>query len=145
MIPAWTERNTWIKQFIPQLASIIDWGCGNKDILRYITPRKYLGIDQTEFADINADFNLGIPKINDHYEVGLVLGVLEYLDDPKEFLELIKPTADTFIILVLSNKRKKEEWTNCFSSDDFTNLILPLWEKVSFERNGNYILAICNN
>ena len=145
MIPAWTERNLWIKQYIPNSSSIIDWGCGNKDILRYITPKKYLGVDQTEFADIKANFNDQIPKIEEKFDLGLVLGVLEYLNNPKQFLTEIKPTADTFIILILSNRRKKPEWTNCFSNDDFINLTIPLWEKVSFERNGNYILAICSN
>ncbi len=38
MIPVWTERNIWIKTFIDDGVSIIDWGCGNKDILRYIKP-----------------------------------------------------------------------------------------------------------
>lgn len=145
MIPVWTERNVWISQYIPHLASVIDWGCGDKDTLRYICPRKYLGIDRTPESDIITDFNVSIPEIKDRFEIGLVLGVLEYLDNPNEFLESIKHTADTFIILILSNKRKKEEWKHNFTKDDFCNLLIPIWQNISFERKGNYILAICSN
>lgn len=145
MIPVWTERNNWVKQYIPNELSIIDWGCGNKDILRYIKPKKYLGIDILSDADIVVDFNKDIPKISERYDIGLVLGVLEYLDNPKYFLESIKNSSNKFIILVLSRNTKKQEWTNCFTSDDFENLVIPLFKSVSFERNNDYILAICSN
>lgn len=145
MIPVWSERNNWIKNFIPNNTSVVDWGCGNKDILRYISPSKYTGIDQNEFADIQADFNIEIPILFSKYDVGLVLGVLEYLQDPDYFLRSIKPTADIFIILCLSNKRKKLEWKNNFTKEDFNNLLIPIWDRVSFDRYGNYILAVCQN
>lgn len=145
MIPVWTERNTWVKTFINDGVSIIDWGCGNKDILRYVKPLNYLGIDKDLPADIIANFNKEIPVIETKYDVGLVLGVLEYLDNPEYFLKSIKHSADTFIVLCLANRYKKEEWQNVFSAEDFNNLLIPLWKKVSFERKGNYILAICSN
>lgn len=145
MIPIWTERNKWIKDSIPNDKSIIDWGCGNKDILRYINPPKYLGIDCISDADIIVDLNKEIPIINEKYNVGLVLGLLEYLDNPQEFLNSIKSTADIFLILILSTKKKKAEWKSNFSVESFNNLIIPTWKKVSFERNRNYILAVCRD
>ena len=147
MTTPWTEINLWIKNFIPDNSSVVDWGCGNKDILRYINTNRYLGIDRNEYADIIADFNVEIPNVVFHkkYDIGLVLGVLEYVQDPEYFLRSIKYSANTFIILVLSNKRKKEEWKQNFSVEDFNNLIIPIWNTVSFDTQGNYILAICSN
>lgn len=142
MIPSWTERNKYITKHIPESASVIDWGCGDKDTLRYIQPKKYLGIDKNVEADIIADFNISIPVIEDHYEIGLVLGVLEYLNDPKHFLETIKSTADTFIILSLPN-RKKPEWSKNFTIEEFQALLLSIWTTVSFEKQGGYIIGIC--
>lgn len=141
-IPVWTERNNWVKQYIPDHSSIIDWGCGNKDILRYIKVTNYLGIDQHTQADIIADFNKSIPQIDEHFEIGLVLGVLEYLDDPKTFLESIKNTADTFVILSLPN-RKKPEWTQSFTIEEFQDLLKSIWPTTSFEKHNGYIIGIC--
>ncbi len=145
MIPVWTERNNWISKYIPSQSSVIDWGCGTKDTLRYLNVKDYLGIDITNEADIYANFNKEIPIIKNHYDVGLVLGVLEYLDNPKHFLENIKYSADTFYILIFSDMRKKHNWTNNLTSEDFYNLIIPLWKNVSFEKNGKYLLAICSD
>lgn len=145
MIPPWTERNLWVKNFISENVSVVDWGCGNKDILRYINPSKYLGIDRISTADVVADFNIEIPTLFSKYDIGLVLGVLEYLNDPEYFLKSIKPSADTFIILCLSNKRKKPEWKNNFSAEEFNNLLIPNWKRVAFTKQENYILGICRD
>lgn len=143
MIPVWTERNKWISLHIPENSTVIDWGCGNKDTLRYIkSPKKYLGIDRHPCADIVIDLNNNLPIINDHYDIGLVLGVLEYLDNPNDFLKNIKKTADKFIILSLPN-RKKPEWNNNFTVEQFQNLLIPIWNEVLFERHLGYIIGIC--
>lgn len=143
--PVWTERNLWIREFIPNNKSIIDWGCGDKDILRYISPPKYLGIDKSELADIQVDFNLYIPDIEEKYDVGLVLGVLEYLDNPNIFLRSVKPTADRFLILCFVNHRLKPEWTNAFTSDELKIMLNGIWKTVKFETYKNYLLGICSD
>lgn len=143
--PVWSERNLWIREFIPANNSVIDWGCGDKDILRYISPPDYLGIDKFDLADIRADFNLQIPNIEEKYDIGLVLGVLEYLDNPNSFLRSIKPTADRFLILCFVNHRLKSEWTNAFTSDEVKLMLTSLWKNVSFETYKNYLLGICTD
>ena len=145
MPPVWSERNLWIREFIPNDCSIIDWGCGDKDVLRYISPPKYLGIDQNPLADIQANFNESIPVIDKKYDTGLVLGVLEYLDDPNQFLRTIKPTADQFIILCFVNRRRKPEWTNAFTSDEVKQMLSTFWKNISYETYRNYLLAICSD
>ena len=145
MPPVWSERNFWIREFIPNNSSIIDWGCGDKDILRYISPMQYIGIDQNPLADIQADFNKSIPAINEIYDIGLILGVLEYLDDPKIFLQTVKPTAKQFLILCFVDHRKKKEWTNAFTSEEIKVLLSSLWKNVSYENNKNYLLGICTD
>lgn len=145
MIPEWTDRNLWIKNFIPKDSSIIDWGCGTKDILRYITSDHYLGIDILPTADIIVDLDEEIPTITKKYDVGLVLGVLEYLKNYDTFLDKIKDSAHTFIVLSLVDRKQKHNWKNSFTSDTFKILVQSKWKNVSFEINGNYILAICKH
>ena len=145
MPPVWSERNLWIREFIPNNSSIIDWGCGDKDILRYISPSQYLGIDQNPLADIQEDFNKSIPVIDAVYDIGLILGVLEYLDNPKIFLQSVKPTAKQFLVLCFVDHRKKKEWTNAFTSNDVKILLSSLWKNVSYKSNKNYLLGICTD
>lgn len=142
MIPAWTERNIWIKNFIPNNSSVIDWGCGDKDILRYITPSKYIGIDMNSKADIVADFNIEVPKMFSVYDVGLVLGVLEYLNDPEYFLRSIKPTANRFLILTLPSLTKPA-WKQSFTARQIESLLSTIWTDISTETDGQYLLNIC--
>ena len=113
--------------------------------MRYISPPRYLGIDQNPVADIQANFNESIPVIDTKYDVGLVLGVLEYLNDPQTFLKTIKPTADQFIILCFVNRRRKPEWTNAFTSDEVKQMLSFFWKNISYETYRNYLLAICSD
>jgi 2-polyprenyl-3-methyl-5-hydroxy-6-metoxy-1,4-benzoquinol methylase len=145
MIPVWTERNLWVRDFIPENSSVIDWGCGKKDILRYYTPKEYLGIDIDPNADIIADFNQEIPKISGKYDVGLALGVLEYLEDYENFLKNISDSANVFLVLFLVDRRKKEEWKNAFTSEFAEEILRKNWKNVKIERDKNYLLGICSN
>lgn len=142
MIPVWTERNIWVKNFIPDNSSVIDWGCGDKDILRYISPSKYIGIDINPKADIIADFNIKVPKLFSTYDIGLVLGVLEYLNDPEYFLRSIKPTANKFLILTLPSLIKPS-WKQSFTDRQIESLLSKIWTNISTETDGQYLLNIC--
>jgi len=118
----WSERNAFLKSFIPDDISIVDIGCGNKEILDFCKPSKYLGIDILPDADLimNLDFPF---SLKEKYDLGLVLGVLEYLDDPDYTLSQIKDYADKFIFLTCAAK-KKQEWKQSFNKEQFKNLII---------------------
>ena len=60
----WRVRNKEILKLIKGFnGSVLDLGCGDKDILNYFIPRKgvivtdYLGLDRVKTADIITDFN----------------------------------------------------------------------------------------
>ena len=131
----WSQRNLFIKEYIPENSSIIDYGCGNKEILDFYRPKKYLGIDILEDADIVMDLN-DPREITEKYDVGLILGLLEYLDNPDFTLDKIKYTANKFLILTCNSKKKKE-WKKSFNKDQIEKIVKTHFKKVeTFSING---------
>ena len=135
----WSERNLFVKEYISENISIIDFGCGNKEILDFTSPNRYLGIDLTNEADLKLDLNNPI-ELNEHFDLGLLLGVLEYLKDPNQTLSNIKQYADKFIILSLAVK-KKDEWTNAFNMESIDALMQKHFKNVKHFTHGRYILS----
>ena len=142
----WEYRNTWVSEFIPAGSSILDIGCGNKSFLNYFECNDYLGLDRTIYADIQTDLNTQTVKIDKVYDVGLILGVLEYVDDPIELIEKYKDKATTWVILVLSKKQKeKYNWKHSFNTSFFKYVCKKNFKNITLHRNKNYILGICKN
>lgn len=132
----WSKRNLFVKQFIKDGISIVDFGCGHKDILEVCKPSDYLGIDVTETADLtlnlNTDFDLG-----KKFELGLVLGVLEYLDNPSHTLSNIKKHVNEIIILVRDSK-KAPEWKQRITADELKKLMEEHFYDVKFYHDGEH-------
>jgi hypothetical protein len=137
----WSDRWVFVKDYIPNHVSIIDFGCGNKESLDYITPTQYLGVDCLASADLVADLNKPF-SIDNKFDVALLLGVLEYLDDPEYTLKHIVPCADCFIILSLVVKQKAE-WRRAFTEDSITKLLSSYFQTVDNYQHGRYILSVC--
>jgi len=125
--PIWAWRNKLLDQFDLASCSVVDFGCGDRSVLNYQSFREYTGLDCTATADIQIDFDIDTVALNKHYDVGLVLGVLEYLKDPAEFVRSIKPFADRFIILILSRSVPKSEWRQSFTQESFAALLDGQW------------------
>lgn len=125
----WSARNRFIKDFIPSNISIVDIGCGNKEILDFCRPTKYLGIDINNYADLYMDLNDPKP-LNDRYDLGLVLGVLEYLNDPDYSLSKIKYYADKFLKVTCSAKIKVG-WKTAFDKEKIQCLLKKHFTKVN--------------
>lgn len=136
----WYDRNNFVANYIPNNVSIIDFGCGNKEILDFCSPSKYLGIDICNEADLHIDLDNEF-VLDDIYDIGLVLGVLEYVKDPNFTLSNIKKYSKTVIVLTL-NVKKKPEWTRAFDNSQIENLMKTHFKKVSYFQHGNYILSI---
>ena len=136
----WSDRWSFVKSYIPPGSSIVDFGCGNKEVLDYCTPTKYLGIDQLPTADVVADLDQPL-NLNDHYDLGLLLGVLEYTKNPNTVLENIVRYADRFIILTLPVK-KKPEWARAFTKQTINELLNKHFKSVQHYEHGRYILSI---
>jgi hypothetical protein len=140
--PPWLSRNTFVAPLLAPNSTIVDYGCGNKEFLNYYLPSEYLGIDKNPNANIVADLETYIPD-SKVYDYGLVLGVLEYLNRPFEFIKKIKPTANCFIVLALIKAKKKEEWTNHFTESDFLENLQSIFSDVEMQTHERYHIFIC--
>lgn len=110
--PKWTKRNQIIGKLIQDKKTVLDLGCGAKDLLNYIKPSKYHGIDYNDdLADSYADFNKPF-EINDNWDYIVCSGVLEYLEDVNTIIQSIQNKADTYIITY---------WTRAQNNNSFHN------------------------
>ena len=95
---AWSNRNREIVSLLKDNKTILDLGCGYKNLLDHYTPSKYLGVDWFDYADImlnlNDDFQLQIPNGWDYV---ISSGVMEYLDSVDDYLKKVKGLGDTYI------------------------------------------------
>lgn len=137
----WSDRWAFVKDYIPNNVSIIDFGCGNKESLDYITPTRYLGIDLLDSADLIADLNDPL-TLDEKFDVALLLGVLEYVNNPEYTLTNIVPSADCFIVLSLAVKQKPE-WHRAFTEQSITQLLRSYFQTVDNYQHGRYILSVC--
>lgn len=137
----WSTRWGFVKDYIPNNVSIVDFGCGNKEALDYISPTRYLGIDCLDSADLVA--NLDAPFfLNEKFDVALLLGVLEYVSNPEYTLNNITSNADHFIVLSLPVK-KKAEWQRAFTESSIDQLLRKYFASVNHHWHGRYILSVC--
>jgi hypothetical protein len=137
----WSNRWAFVKDYIPNNTSIVDFGCGNKELLDYLTPTRYLGVDRLPNADLVADLDEPF-FLNDKFDVALLLGVLEYVNDPEYTLTNIVPTANCFIVLSLAVKQKFN-WRRAFTEHSITQLLARYFQKVDNYQHGRYILSVC--
>lgn len=139
----WSDRWEFVKDYIPNNVSIVDFGCGNREVLDYVKPSKYLGIDRCDTADIVADLDQPV-ELQEQFDLGLLLGVLEYLDDPAATLNNIAGCAKSFVVVTLAVK-KKPEWRQAFDDVSIDQLLRKFFSTVEHHRHGSYILSVCNN
>jgi hypothetical protein len=91
--PDWEERMALAAKWIPEYSIVVDFGAGSGKLLNYLPKRcSYTPLDK---LDLN--FNIdSLPNICNDATIGVCLGLLEWLDNPKEFLS--KMIADTLIV-----------------------------------------------
>jgi hypothetical protein len=139
----WGDRLEFLKNYLPSDKSVIDFGCGNKEVLDYFSPSKYFGIDKyNENADLVADLNNEL-TLTDQFDVGFVFGVLEYLDNPEFTIKNIKKFADKFYILV-SVAPKKDQWKQSFTKESIEELLKQCFNTVETYEYHRYVLCIAN-
>ena len=103
--PSWTKRNELIGSLIPDNVSVLDIGCGNGDLKRFIPPNvKYCGLDCVGIPcdhKIILDFNmtnvydLSLPI---KYDYIICSGVLEYIQNPNTFIRFISQNGKNIIL-----------------------------------------------
>lgn len=94
----WSGRNLKISSFIDDNSLVLDLGCGNKDLLKYIKPKKYIGIDLNDFSDFKINFNekFVLPALETRDYI-VCSGLLEYLYDLDYFFNAIKDKSKIYI------------------------------------------------
>ena len=138
----WIDRTKFIATLIDPDSSVIDFGCGSMAIKEIAKIKNYLGIDLQD-ADINIDLNAEFPKV-EHYNLGLVIGVLEYLDKPEDFLKKVKEVTDKMIICCLITSKPKKSWKTHLKKEQITSILDNMFDEVIEKRYGpKYYIYIC--
>jgi hypothetical protein len=137
----WSGRWSFVKDYIPNGVSIIDFGCGNKEVLDHTVPSNYLGVDLLPTADLVADLNYPL-EISGQFDIALLLGVLEYVTNPDLTLSYISHYADKFVVLSLAVK-KKNEWVRAFTDLSIDQLLRRHFNQVKHYQHDGYILSVC--
>lgn len=124
----WSDRFLFLEKHIPDNVSIVDFGCGNKQILDYCNPREYLGIDICDDADLKINLNEHF-SLDKKYDLGLILGVLEHVIDPEFTLQNCIQHTDKLIVLT-SSAKMKAEWLHAFDKNKIQCLLQKYFSHV---------------
>lgn len=139
----WSDRFLFLEKYIPNNISIIDFGCGNQQILDYCNPSKYVGIDLNPPATIISDLNKSF-HIEEKFDLGLILGLLEHLENPEYTLSQIYKCSKSFIVLT-SRSKMKSEWKHCFDSEKIETLLKKYFKNVRSDLYKRYTVTLAEN
>jgi hypothetical protein len=128
----WLSRSEIIALSIPSNSSVLDLGAGSQSLKRYLQGCIYQPCDlfQTTPDTLICDFNKNIyPHIDNEYDFVVCNGLLEYIREPKVFLNKIIPMGRKYIIsyaikLPTSSQkwRLSMGWFNHYYEIDLENL-----------------------
>lgn len=95
--PHWTRRNKLIgESILSPNKTVLDLGCGAKDLLKYYTPSQYLGVDIVESADVTVDLS-GEFELPSGWDYVVNSGILEYVNDLDKYLKQISTLGNEYI------------------------------------------------
>jgi hypothetical protein len=95
--PHWSGRNKLIaEQFLELNKSVLDIGCGAKDLLRYYTPSDYLGVDGIPEADLVIDLNSNF-VIPSGWDYVVCSGIFEHVDRADLLLKKLLNLGNEYI------------------------------------------------
>jgi len=143
--PSWSKRNVLLDNFNLSQCSVLDIGCGDKSILNYYSPKEYLGIDKDNRADIIVDFDVDCLELNKTYDIGLILGVLEYLSNPDKLINDYKGNVTRFVIIVLTRHAPKinHKWKRAFNESSFNLFLSKHFNEYTVTKHNRYLIAEC--
>ncbi|POZ52099.1 class I SAM-dependent methyltransferase [Methylovulum psychrotolerans] len=136
-VPSWDARNKKISSFIPSGSSVIDIGCGAQTLKAYLSEGcSYQPCDIFKSTPdvIVCDFNAGqLVSTDRRYSHVICSGVLEYIRDPKRFINNVSSLGDYIIIsynLFLPSQSKRhrmvKNWVNHFTQAELDALFEEL-------------------
>lgn len=142
--PSWTDRNKVIGSQILSNTNVLDLGCGHKDLLKYITPKKYIGLDHNDVADVFVNFNLDFNLPDGPWDYIVCSGLLEYLTEVPSFVEKIKNHSKQYIITYWGKNHKLRGPNNLpeFSVKDFEILVNKHFKVVTHQVWKNHYIFV---
>lgn len=122
----WKRRTKAIASIIPPEASIIELGGGFSYLKRLLPKNQYKSIDIKKWNDLTvvADFNKGEFPDMEIFDVIVCQGILEYIEQPSEFLRKIQKYGRR---MLLSYRSAKDGLLTFENLDQV--LYLAGWEK----------------
>ena len=98
---AWVhDRCRLAASMIDNAANVADLGCGMQVLREHLPPSTpYTGYDLGTMHPDNVHLDLDAPfRLDEAHTTAVVLGVLEYLDDPVQALASARATVDTLVV-----------------------------------------------
>lgn len=127
--------NLFFQHYVEKGSSVVHFGSGDKSVKELIDPSEYVGVDIVDGSDVQCDLNSDFPDFGEKkFDVALVAGVVEYLDDPVEFLKKVRYIAKKTIILEYKYEfceNLREEWKKHWTTKGCEWEICWLWDNVN--------------
>lgn len=146
--PAWSERNQRIGSLISQNCKILDLGCGENDLLNYISPSKYVGIDcNSKSADIQLNFNETFFLPTDDWDYIVCSGLLEYISDIEIFFNTIKNSSKKYIFTFWKKNKNIREKNGLLgiSIIEFEKLIEKNYKILNQSAWRSHVIYVCQD
>lgn len=93
--PHWQYRNKMIAEMMRPNSTVLDLGCGAKNLLKFYKPSKYLGVDGVATADLVLDLNTDF-QLPSGWDYAVNSGILEFVVRPDLYLEKIKGISNEY-------------------------------------------------
>lgn len=142
----WKTRTQMVANEIQDGWSVIDLGAGRWPLLAYLkNPSRYVAVDAEAWVDgtVLADFNKDqFPELG-IFDVIVVQGLLEYLEQPRDFLSRITKYGDRLVITYLAydpmHPKSAVPRSNHFSLEEFETLLwIAGWRIISVRQLSKY-------
>lgn len=88
----WKKRTRFIGRMIPDGVKVLDLGGGMGNLAEYLHGCSYVSLDVEPWtnATVRANFNEGnYPDLSPSFDYVIAAGVIEYMNDPADFLRRI--------------------------------------------------------
>ena len=94
----WKSIHKDVKLYVPDGSSVLDLGCGDKEILNTIVTNDYWGVDLYPKADEHHDLDAELLTWDRTWDVGLIVETLSFIREPDRLLDHYKQYANSWII-----------------------------------------------
>lgn len=122
---------------IPIGCSVLDIGGGFCNLYKYIKTDRYISLDLDSYTNmtVKADFNAGVfPDFKYEFQILACLGILEYIDDPANFLEKIKKYGATMILTYRTGRTDLEKQKNGMEFSELEKIMVESGWMIIFKK-----------